>query len=133
MFKKIKIHKCSMIAVLMASVSHGLIAQNALAQSQENKLELDEVIVTAERRSESVQDLALSISAVSGDKLEKLGIRDVSDLQNFIPGLNVKTSTLGGTKFNIRGVGQTSDNITVESGVGVFIDDIFLPCCFCSF
>jgi len=116
-----------MIAIFMASVSHGLITQNALAQDVDNGLSLDEIVVTAERRSESLQDVPLSISAVTGDKLDKLGIRNVNDLQNLIPGLNVKSSTLGTTKFNIRGVGQSPDDITVESGVGVFIDDIFLP------
>jgi len=127
MYKKIKVYKHSMAAILMASASHGLIAQNTLAQDVGNELSLEEIIVTAERRSESLQDIAASISAITGDKIDKLGIRNINDLQNFIPGLMVKSSTLGRTKFNIRGVGQAPDDITVESGVGVFIDDIYLP------
>jgi len=127
MYKKIKISKHSMVAVLMATVSHGLIAQNSLAEDVDNELSLEEIIVTAERRSESLQDIAASISAVTGSKLENLGVRNVNDLQNFIPGLMVKSSTIGTTKFNIRGVGQSPDDITVESGVGVFVDDIYLP------
>jgi len=138
MYKKMKIRKCSMAAMFLASVSYGSIAQTASAQDAENEQNapdqnvndgrsLNVIVVTAERRSEDLQDVAASISAVTGEKLDKLGIRNVNDLANIIPGLNIKSSTLGTTKFNIRGVGQSPDDITVESGVGVFIDDIFLP------
>ena len=111
--------------MLLAATSFGAIAQDTNAV--EGEFTLEEIIVTAERRSENLQDIAASISAVTGARLEKLGIRDIRDLQNFIPGLTVKGQSIGSVKLNIRGVGQAQDDITVESGVGVFIDDIYIP------
>ncbi|TQV78170.1 TonB-dependent receptor [Exilibacterium tricleocarpae] len=97
------------------------------AYSDGEELALEEVVVTAERRSENIQDIPASVSAITGDAAERLGIKDVNDLQNFIPGLTIKSQSKGNTAFNIRGVGETNDDISVESGVGVFIDDIYLP------
>lgn len=118
--KNLRIHKKSLLAALLAAMSQG-------TYSNEDTFELEEIIVTAERRSESIQDIAASISAISGASIERLGIRSVNDLQNFVPGLTVKSQSIATTQFNIRGVGQAQDDITVESGVGVFIDDIYLP------
>jgi iron complex outermembrane recepter protein len=112
--------KKPLLLALAAAMSQG-------AYSEGEEFVLEEVIVTAERRSESIQDIPASISAITGDTVENLGIRDVNDLQNFVPGLTVKSQSIATTKFNIRGVGQAVDDITVESGVGVFIDDIYLP------
>lgn len=126
MYKKIKFYDHSLLAVLMSAVSQGVIVQDAMA-GDSTGVYLEEIIVTAERRSENIQDIAASISAITGSKIEELGVRDVNDLQNFIPGLTIKSQSIGTTKFNIRGVGQAQDDITVESGVGVFIDDIYIP------
>jgi len=117
--------KLPLVTTLLATASFGVIAQNSGAD--DNEFTLEEIIVTAERRSENIQDIAASISAVTGARLEKLGVRDIRNLQNFIPGLTVKSSSIGAMKINIRGVGQAQDDITVESGVGIFIDDIYLP------
>jgi len=118
--KMLTTHKKPLVAALLVAMSQG-------SYSNDDTFELEEIVVTAERRSESIQDIPASISAISGDAVEKLGIRRVNDLQNFVPGLTVKSQSIATTQFNIRGVGQAQDDITVESGVGVFIDDIYLP------
>jgi iron complex outermembrane receptor protein len=104
-----------------------LIAAMSQGAYSDDQFVMEEIYVTAERRSETIQDVPASISAITGHAIENLGIKDVNDLQNFIPGLTVKSQSIATTSFNIRGVGQAQDDITVESGVGVFIDDIYLP------
>ncbi len=96
-------------------------------QTQADSLALEEILVTAERRSESIQDISASIAALSADQIEKLDISSAVDLQNHVPNLAIRSNTVGTTSYSIRGVGKAVDDVSTDSGVGVFIDDIFLP------
>jgi len=97
----------------------------AIAQNEQQVLE--EILVTATHRELGAQDVAASLSAVSTAQLESLRIRTAGDLQNYIPGLSIKSQSIGTSKYNIRGVGQSVDDISVESGVGVYLDGIYVP------
>ncbi|MBU3004243.1 TonB-dependent receptor [Paraglaciecola arctica] len=116
--------KTKIIISIVAAISANTFAEEL---ENEEKPLIETITVTADRHSKSAQDVAASISAINGDNIETLGIQDVDGLQNFVPGLSIKSQGIGTTSFNIRGVGQAQDDITVESGVGVFIDDIYIP------
>ena len=99
-----------------------------LASANENKVE--EIVVTAERRSESIQQTPLSIVSMSGASLERANIRNLNDLQNFLPNVSIGGSVPVGNSapnFSIRGVGQTSGRANNEKGVGLYVDDIYYP------
>jgi len=96
------------------------------AFAQEGRV-LEEVVVTATHRELSSQDVAASLSAVGEAQLRSLRIRSANDLQNFVPNLSIKSQSIGTADYNIRGVGQAVDDISVESGVGVYIDGIYVP------
>ncbi|MCR8922320.1 TonB-dependent receptor [Dasania sp. GY-MA-18] len=81
----------TLIAAAASSVSYGAPA-------------LEEVMVTATKRSASIQDIPLSISAVSGESLAAAGIQDFDDLIGSVPSLSMKSSGPGRTKLNIRGI-----------------------------
>ena len=66
--------------------------------------QLEEVVVTATKRSQSLQDVPMSISAVTGDALERAGIQDFEDVANSVPSLSFKSAGPGRTKLNIRGI-----------------------------
>ena len=87
-----------------------------------------DVVVTARRRSERLLDTPVAVTAFSGDKLEKSGAIDLTDIQNTVPNTTLKdsrgtNSTL--TAF-IRGVGQQDPVAGFEAGVGVYLDDVYL-------
>ena len=91
---------------------------------------VEEIIVTAERRSESLQQTPLSIVSFSGASLERANIRNLNDLQNFLPNVSIGGSVPVGNSapnFSIRGVGQTSGRANNEKGVGLYVDDIYYP------
>ena len=85
---------------------------------------LDEIIVTAERRSASIQDVPIAITAVTTEALTEAGIDSSLDLQFVTPGLNVGTQLAGAVPF-IRGVGTQSTAAGQDSGVATYVDDVY--------
>ena len=99
------------------------LANHAVAQ------QLEEIIVTAERRELPLQDTPISIMAFSGEKLEAKGIDDMFDLATFAPNLDIKGSRgTGNTSptFQIRGIGGAA-GATGERSVGFYVDNVFMP------
>lgn len=82
---------------------------------------LEEIVVTAQRREESLQNVAMSISAFSGDTLELRRIEGLVDLQFSVPNLVVD-----GLRTTIRGVGNNAISSTSEDGLGYHINDVYL-------
>ena len=87
-----------------------------------------EIIVTARRREESLQDVPISVTAISGDQLEATGAVDITVLQQQAPNMTMQiargsNSTLIGF---IRGVGQQDPLWGFEPGVGIYVDDVYI-------
>ena len=92
---------------------------------------LEEVVVTARRRAESLQDTPLSVSAFSARQIETRGILRTTDVGKYTPNVqfdSVATESGGGasTQVYIRGIGQSDHVITVEPGVGVYLDGVYI-------
>src|SRR3984893_16835721 len=86
---------------------------------------LEEVVVTAQRREESAQNVGIAISVLSGQSLADKSITNVVDLQNAIPSLQVEPAFGGGQpQYRIRGVGFLDYSSNNASPVGVSIDDV---------
>ena len=83
---------------------------------------LQEIQVTAQRRSQSVMDVPLSIVAQSSDQLQNAGIQDITDLELITPGMNVSDSS-GYTQVYIRGIGN-SIFVGADPSVATFVDDV---------
>ncbi|WP_380876697.1 hypothetical protein ACFB49_09740 [Sphingomonas sp. DBB INV C78] len=98
----------------------------AVAQAQEG--ELSEIIVTAERKAESLQDAPISIIALDSTALAKIGATGLSDITNSVPNLQQITWGVGNTtlRFYIRGVGQTDNQLLADSAVGVYVDGVYI-------
>ena len=84
-----------------------------------------DIVVTAQKRSESLQSVPISIAAVTSEQLETAGIEKTSDIAALVPGV-VFTNTLGGGVPYVRGIGQTLGIPGAESPVGIYIDGIYL-------
>lgn len=102
-------------------------ADSAPAASTSDQVGLDDIVVTAQRRTQNVQDVPIAISAISGDSLTKAGIRDPRDLTLLVPNLSFQAGTAATTtSLFIRGVGIGDFNSNTTGAVGVYVDDVFL-------
>jgi iron complex outermembrane receptor protein len=89
---------------------------------------VSEVVVTAQFRSQNIQQTPLAITAVTADMLLARSQTNVAQVAQASPGLNMTTGSLGGaqtTSISIRGIGQSDFNLAVEPGVGMYIDDVY--------
>lgn len=82
---------------------------------------LEEIIVTATKRAESVDKVPVAINVMSGENLRTMGIASVKDLQNLVTGLNV-TDSIYGLNLNIRGVTTTDTTVKGAQGIGFSVD-----------
>lgn len=101
-------------------------ADAAATASAEN--ELSTVTVTARRREESLKDVPVSVTAYTADQLSKTGITDIIGLTQSLPNTTLKASRATNSTLTafIRGVGQQDPLAGFESGVGIYLDDIYL-------
>ena len=92
-------------------------AGSAIAQ------ELEEVVVTATRRAESIQDVPVSVVVISGDMIQTVGITDVADLTAYVPNFEFASNSIQ-TNLYIRGIGSGPTH-AIEQSVGRFVDDVY--------
>jgi iron complex outermembrane recepter protein len=85
---------------------------------------IPEILVTADRRTVSIQDVPISITALSGDTLRAAGIQSTEQLSNLTPGLLVQRSVVG--KISIRGVGNENYTIAGDPGIAVHTDGVYV-------
>jgi len=94
------------------------------AQNETNVLE--EVIVTAAKREQTLQEIPIAVTVVAAETLERAQVHDIKDLQSLVPSLRVTQLQLtGNTNFVIRGFGNGANNAGIEPSVGVFIDGVY--------
>lgn len=107
-----------------------LLSANALAQqnSATSDTGIATINVTAQRIVQSLQDVPVSVTAISSGKLDDLRVISTLDIQQFTPGLTFATSAGEGHKANvvIRGVGLNSSSNLREANVGMYIDDVYV-------
>ncbi len=116
----------SVSALIMAGVSSGALAQSPPAAETDNG-GLEEIIVTATKRSENLQDVPVAVSAISSKALQNQGVFETSDLNHALPNLQV-SSPYGQQQpnFSLRGVGVgTEFNANAASPVGVYVDEVY--------
>ncbi|MEM9750141.1 MAG: TonB-dependent receptor [Pseudomonadota bacterium] len=99
------------------------------ASAQEESVAMaDEVIVSARRRDESLQDVPIAVTAVSGDQLAQVGAQDITAIAQIVPNTTLEVSRGTNTTLTafIRGVGQQDPVAGFEAGVGIYVDDVYL-------
>jgi iron complex outermembrane receptor protein len=112
----------SLFGTLLATTA---LAAPALAQTSGDTA-LEEVVVTAQRRAERLQDVPFSISAIAGEDLKKSGITSTRDLTLVTPGLLFSQSA-SAPQPSIRGVGSRATQSGDESVVPIYIDGVYQP------
>ncbi|WP_113907538.1 TonB-dependent receptor [Aliidiomarina celeris] len=123
--------KRSMCAVAVTAAMASMMA-TAIAQEQSNDEEetrrIERIEVTARRTVESIQDVPVAVSSFSDQDMERVGLGDITELQQRIPNttLQVSRGTNSTLTAYIRGVGQQDPLWGFEPGVGVYIDDVYV-------
>lgn len=86
----------------------------------------NEIVITASRREQNLQDVGISVTAFGGKALEELGVRQTIDIVGQVPGLRMNQYSSASPVFNIRGVSQNSFDDHLETPVAVYIDDAYV-------
>ncbi len=110
-----------------AAATATLVSLTQSALSQEAAGGLEEIIVTAQKRAENLQDVPAAISAISATELQSRGIAETSDLMGSLPNLQV-TSAYGTTQpnFSLRGISVANEfSASTASPVGVYVDEVY--------
>src|SRR5580698_9010248 len=102
-----------------------LLGPQAQAQqaARADSSQLEEIVVTAEKREATVETTAISITALSGSDIQDRGFTDLADLMKTVPGVSIRTSGPGMTEFEMRGVASNGGN---SPTVGFYFDDTSL-------
>ena len=124
----------SLACVALAGASLNATAQQAPSSAQNTTADSDqlvEVVVTAERRAENVQNVPIAVSAFTSDAMQSRNITSIQALGNLTPGVNLDAGApFSGDRSvlsaSIRGIGQDDFAFNLNPGVGVYVDGVFL-------
>ncbi|MDZ7684866.1 MAG: TonB-dependent receptor [Gammaproteobacteria bacterium] len=92
----------------------------ATIAAESGKRQLEEITVTAERQEASIQDTSISITAFTGETMEQFGIRNQSDLQNFVPATTIQPYDAA-----VRGVGRNFRNLGGDPGIATYMNGVY--------
>ncbi len=127
-------HRLALSSAVVAACTLSAIPAHQLAAAEPSPqaTALEEIVVTARRRAESLQDTPIAVSAFSGRDLEQKSLNNLMDIAGFAPNVSVSAGASSGGGSNsssiyIRGVGQTEFLATSDPGVGIYVDGIYLP------
>ncbi|NML96265.1 TonB-dependent receptor [Novosphingobium olei] len=112
--------------ILAAMIATPAFAQEAQADSNDSG-GLAEIVVTAQRRSENLQNVPIAITAATADTLAQARVDNVSNIQAITPSVTFRTANISSSTANviIRGLGTTGNSRSFEGSVGVFIDGVY--------
>lgn len=112
------------MALLLASTALPALAQTSAASGPSGGLE--EIVVTAERREQNLQDVPISATVLTGEQLAQRGVSNLNDIQQVAPSIAINTFNRS-TFINIRGVGIAQSAPTSNPGVAYYIDGVLIP------
>ena len=101
-------------------------AQPAADASAAEEASGNEIVVTATKREQTLQDVPIAVSVTTAETIERAQIRDLKDLTSVVPSLRINTlQSSANTNFIIRGFGNGANNAGIEPSVGVFVDGVY--------
>jgi len=121
LFKQRLMLSCALVAAT-ATVAATAQAQSRAATSAAASNTIEELVVTAERREQSLQDVPVAISAFTSERRDLVGINSVQDMTNFTPGLNYSSAT---DRISLRGVGRLTNAHPIDTAVATYSDGIY--------
>lgn len=115
------------VCVLLASTAMGTAVHAQTASTDTNASATDDIIVTAQKRSERLSEVPLSVTAATGEQLARSGVTSPADLGKIVTGFSYQPSNYGAPVYSIRGVGFFDNAAAVAPTVSVYVDQAPLP------
>lgn len=109
---------------MTSSVAIALVLTGLSARADESSDGLEEIVVTAQKRSQNINDVPIAISAITGKKMEELGLEKIDDLANYVPGLQVQLQSPNNPGWVVRGITSDSGSAQEDMRVSVFVDGV---------
>ena len=115
------------LAMSLAAITP-VAAQEAAGQAQASEGGVQDIVVTAQRRDQRLQDVGVSVTALGNDKLRELGVVDSRDLVKAAPGVQLESTAGGGVNafLTIRGISQSDYSANQESPNSIYLDEVYL-------
>ncbi|HMN46538.1 MAG TPA: TonB-dependent receptor [Povalibacter sp.] len=119
---------CAIAATIAAGVFVDIPPAHAAEASAQSDLAIENIVVTARRREESLQDVPVAITALTADQLQSQNVRTLEDMTAYAPNIKVNAGRATSSTINayIRGVGQNDPLWGFEPGVGIYLDDVYI-------
>src|ERR1019366_8092368 len=115
------------VGAFVSMISCGaVLAQSAPPAADSNNNGLEEIVITAERRSENLQSVPIAVTVLKGGDLDGKAVASIADLQYSTPSVSIGDAGLTNA-VNIRGVGLASGSPAVANGVATYVDGLFQP------
>lgn len=123
------INRLSLVSLIALSLAMPAMAQvtetppdapQAPAEDVDDRRDI--VVVTAQKREETVQDIAVAVTAITSELRDQIGLTTVTDYTNFAPGLTYSNAN---DRLGMRGVTRTSNNFGIRSGISNYIDGVY--------
>jgi iron complex outermembrane receptor protein len=115
-----------LLSIFFCCSAASIKADSPVLNSSQHHLIQEEVIITARKRVERLQETPIAISAFSDEAMKVAGIANIRDLQESVPGLNISEMGNKAPSIFIRGVGQKESLAALDPGVGVYINSIYI-------
>jgi len=119
--KSLSINRNTLYLTIALALSSNIYAQQTDTGDAEVRT-LEEVIITAQKREQSLQDVPVTVSAFSGDFVEESGVRDIRDIAGLTPNMSIKSRGETESTVFMRGIGSLAPGIGADPAVGIFID-----------
>ncbi|WP_066557557.1 TonB-dependent receptor [Croceicoccus bisphenolivorans] len=118
---------CAAVPAIMLAGATPALAQNEETAAAPSTATLNEIIVTANKREQAINDVGLSITVQSGEDMTIKGIDSPTDLGKIVPGLTVQPSPFNTPVYTLRGIGFYETTLSAAPTVAVYTDEIALP------
>jgi iron complex outermembrane receptor protein len=114
-------------AAVMLAMAGTAVAQESANTNQRAAAHTEEVIVTAQRRAQNLQEVPVAVTAVTAETLEAARVENINDVQQISPSISFDTSNSAANSANIRirGIGTVGNSRAFEGAVGIFIDGVY--------
>lgn len=116
----------SHVTAAMAGIL-SLASAPVVAVEQPGSAAIEEIVVTAQKIQQSINDVGMSIAAATGERMDELGVTDTADLVKIVPGFNYTPTLYGTPVYSIRGVGFLETTLSAGPTVSVYMDEAPLP------
>ena len=119
--KSILFNRNTLYSMIAFALSTNIYAQQTDSNEAEARV-LEEVIITAQKREQTLQDVPVTVSAFSGSFIEETGAKDIRDIAGLTPNLSIKSRGETESTVFMRGIGSLAPGIGADPAVGIFID-----------